>query len=79
MATGRSEFVESQDEPSAAREQVPPSKEEQAQLSAIKDLEAEFVALCQGIGSSRDLSLAITYVENASLRAQKHVTSRRKG
>lgn len=79
MATGRSEFVESQDEPSAAREQVPLSKEEQAQLSAIKDLEAEFIALCTGLGASRHISLAITYIENASMRAQRHVASKRQG
>lgn len=72
-----SEFVQSQDEPSAAREQAPLSKEEQAQISAIKDLEAEFIALCNGLGGSRHTSLAITYIENASLRAQKHVTAKR--
>lgn len=77
MAIGRSEFVESQDEPSAAREQVPISKEEQAQLSSIRDFEAEFIALCRGMGSSRHLSLAITHIEDASLRAQRHVTERR--
>lgn len=73
-----SEFVKSQDEPSAAREQTPFSKEEQAQISAIRDLEAEWIALCTGLGTSRDLSLSITYIENASMRAQRHVTSRRK-
>jgi hypothetical protein len=72
-----SEFVKSQDEPSAAKEQTPLSKEEQAQISAIRDLEAEFIALCHGMGSSRHTSLAITYIENASLRAQRHVTSKR--
>lgn len=75
----RSEFVESQDEPSAAREQAPLSKEEQANLSAVKDLEAEFIALCTWLGASRDLSLAITYIENASMRAQRHVTAKRNG
>jgi hypothetical protein len=73
-----SEFVQSQDEPGAANEQRPLSKEEQAQISAIRDLETEFIALCNALGVSRDLSLAITYCEDASMRAIRHVTSRGK-
>lgn len=73
-----SEFVESQDEPSAAREQVPLSKEEQAQLSSIRDLEAEFINLCRGIGASRETSVAITNIETAALWAAKAVVARRR-
>lgn len=73
-----SEFVQSQDEPSAAREQAPLSKEEQAQISSIRDLEAEFINLCRGIGSSREVSVAITNIETAALWAAKAITTRRR-
>lgn len=73
-----SEFVKSQDEPSAAHEQRPYSKEEQAQISTFRDLERDFIAACNSLGSSRDLSLAITYCENATMRALRHIVTGRK-
>jgi len=72
-----SEFVVSQDEPGGRNQDPPLSKEEQAQISAIKDLEAEFLSLCRSLGSSRELSLAITAVETAAWRAQRHVIAKR--
>jgi hypothetical protein len=72
------EFGTTQDEPSAANEQRPHSKEEQAQITVFRDLERDFIAACNSIGSSRDLSLAITYCENATMRALRHIVSRRK-
>ena len=72
------EFGTTQDEPSAAHEQRHISKEEQAQISAFRDLERDFIAACNALGASRDLSLAITYCENATMRAVRHITSRRK-
>lgn len=50
------------------------SEEEKLQMKEIKDLGQEFVDACNRIGKSRDLSLAITYVENAVMRAVRHVT-----
>ena len=39
--------------------------EEKAQMVALKDLGAAFIAKCQEIGGSRELSLAITNQEQA--------------
>jgi hypothetical protein len=50
------------------------SEEEKAQMKGIKDLGVEFVELCNGIGRSRELSLAITKMEEAVMWAVKHVT-----
>lgn len=47
---------------------------EKAQMVALKDLGAAFVAKCQEIGGSRELSLAITNAEQAVMWAVKHVT-----
>ena len=73
-----SEFVVSQDEPSGRNQGPPLSKEEQATISAIKDLEAEFLSLCRSLGTSRELSLAIIYIETAAWRAQEHVYAKRR-
>lgn len=51
------------------------SDEEKAQMLALKDLGAAFIAKCQEIGGSRELSLAITNAEQAVMWAVKHVTS----
>lgn len=51
------------------------SKEERIQVEQIRDLEAEFIAACRSIGASRDLSLAVTHMEDASMRAIRHITA----
>lgn len=48
--------------------------DEKAQMVALKDLGAAFIAKCQEIGGSRELSLAITNAEQAVMWAVKHVT-----
>lgn len=73
-----SEFVVSQDEPGGRNQGPNLSKEEQATISSIRDIEAEFLSLCKGLGSSRDLSIAITDIETASWRAQRHVFEKRR-
>ena len=48
--------------------------DEKAQMLVLKDLGAAFIAKCQEIGGSRELSLAITNAEQAVMWAVKHVT-----
>ena len=48
--------------------------EEKAHMVALKDIGAQFIAKCQEIGASRELSLAITNAEQAVMWAVKHVT-----
>jgi len=48
--------------------------DEKAQMVALKDIGAAFIAKCQEIGTSRELSLAITNAEQAVMWAVKHVT-----
>lgn len=48
--------------------------EEKAHMVALKDIGAQFIAKCQEIGASRELSLAITDAEQAVMWAAKHVT-----
>lgn len=50
------------------------SDDEKASMLALKDAGANFIALCQTIGASRELSLAITNAEQAVMWAVKHVT-----
>jgi hypothetical protein len=50
------------------------SDEEKLQMKNIKDIGLEFVTACNGIGKSRELSLAITKMEEAVMWAVKHVT-----
>jgi hypothetical protein len=47
---------------------------EKAQMLALKDTGAAFIAQCQELGASRELSLAITNAEQAVMWAVKHVT-----
>lgn len=47
---------------------------EKANMLALKDLGAAFIAKCQEIGASREMSLAITNAEQAVMWAVKHVT-----
>jgi len=50
------------------------SDAEKAQMVDLKDIGAAFIAKCQEIGASRELSLAITNAEQAVMWAVKHVT-----
>lgn len=47
---------------------------EKEQMVALKDLGAAFIAKCQAIGKSRELSLAITKAEEAVMWAVKSIT-----
>jgi hypothetical protein len=51
------------------------SEEEKAQMVALKDIGAAFIAKCNEIGKSRELSLAVTNAEQAVMWAVKHVTA----
>lgn len=49
------------------------SKEQSLLLTELQGLEADFIALCGRIGKSRELSLAVTNMEQASMWAIRHV------
>lgn len=51
------------------------SDAEKAQMVELKDLGAAFIAKCNEIGKSRELSLAVTNAEQAVMWAVKHVTA----
>jgi hypothetical protein len=48
--------------------------EEKAQMLDLKDLGAAFIAKCEEIGKSREMSLAITNAEQAVMWAVKAIT-----
>jgi hypothetical protein len=48
---------------------------EKRQMVDLKDMGAAFIARCNDIGKSRELSLAITNAEQAVMWAVKHVTA----
>lgn len=48
---------------------------EKAQITHAKDLGAEFLSFCDSLGSSRELSLAKTKIEEAVMWAVKHITA----
>lgn len=48
---------------------------EKQQMVDLKDIGAAFIAKCNEIGKSRELSLAVTKAEEAVMWAVKHVTS----
>jgi len=48
---------------------------EKQQMVELKDLGAAFLAKCDEIGSSREMSLAKTNAEQAVMWAVKHVTA----
>lgn len=50
------------------------SEEEKMQIAEVKDLGAGFIAACNRIGRSRELSLAITKAEEATMWAVKYIT-----
>lgn len=47
---------------------------EKRQVLAVKDMGLELVELCDMIGSSRELSLAKTKIEEAVMWAVRHIT-----
>ena len=47
---------------------------EKSQMTAIKDLGLDLIELIEGIGQSRELSIAKTKTEEAVMWAVKHVT-----
>ena len=47
---------------------------EKQQMLDLKDIGAAFIAKCQEIGGSREMSLAVTNAEQAVMWAVKHVT-----
>lgn len=49
-------------------------EDERAQMQAVKDQGLELYQLIESIGSSRELSLALTRVEEAVMWATKHIT-----
>ncbi len=51
------------------------SESEKANMAAIKDKGLEFHALVSGIGKSREISLALTKIEEAVMWAVKHITA----
>jgi len=51
------------------------SDAEKQQMVDLKDLGAAFIAKCDEIGGSRELSLAKTNAEQAVMWAVKHVTA----
>lgn len=48
--------------------------DEKTQMKMIKDMGLEFVLYCNNMGQSREVSLAITKIEEAVMWAVKHVT-----
>lgn len=48
---------------------------EKANMSAIKDKGLEFHNLVEGMGNSREISLAKTKIEEAVMWAVKHITA----
>lgn len=52
---------------------APVSQEQQLLLTELQGLETDFVALCGRIGRSRELSLAVTNMEQAAMWAVRHV------
>lgn len=51
------------------------SDTEKAQMIELKDMGAAFLAKCDEIGQSREMSLAKTKAEEAVMWAVKHVTA----
>lgn len=50
------------------------SDDEKQQMQAIKDAGLEFWNMLDGVGQSRELSLAKTKIEEAVMWAVKHIT-----
>lgn len=50
------------------------TEDQKARLVAVKDSGAEFLALCDTLGASRELSIAKTNIEQAVMWAVKGIT-----
>lgn len=50
------------------------TEQEKLQMQSLKDKGLELYELIQSIGSSRELSLALTKVEESVMWATKHIT-----
>lgn len=48
---------------------------ERGRIVALKEAGARFIGLCREVGSSREMSLAVTNAEQAVMWAVKHVTA----
>ena len=55
------------------------SEEEKLQVKELKDIGADFVRACRRLGTSRELSLAITKIEEAVFWSVKYVTGDKDG
>lgn len=51
----------------------PMSQEQHMMVDELRNLESDFITLCNKIGKSRELSLAITNMEQASMWAARHL------
>lgn len=51
----------------------PLSHEQSMQMTELQNLESDFIALCNKTGKSRELSLAITNMQQAAFWAVRHV------
>ncbi|MGI8390231.1 Acb2/Tad1 domain-containing protein [Brucella anthropi] len=51
------------------------SDEEKANMGKIKDMGLDFHSMVDGLGSSRELSIAKTKIEEAVMWAVKHITA----
>lgn len=49
------------------------SQEQTMQLTEVQNLVSDFVALCSKMGKSRELSLAVTNVQQAGHWARDHI------
>lgn len=54
----------------------PRSHEQIMQVTELQNLEGDFIALCNKIGNSRELSLAVTNMQQASMWAVRHILGR---
>jgi len=50
---------------------------EKNQMKMIKDQGLALIALCQSIGASREMSIAVTKIEEAVMWAVKHIARER--
>lgn len=51
------------------------SDDEKQQMVRVKDAAASFIAICDEIGTSREMALAKTNAEQAAMWAVKHITA----
>lgn len=51
------------------------STEQHMQVTELQNIEADFISLCNRIGKSRELSLAVTNMEQAVMWAVRHLLS----